>query len=103
MFGSAGTATNPAKRHRAAAWLAVLAFGLAQFLFGAHVHASTGSDEPPQALCTACAFADDGQLAALSFGQAVCLLPQPAAKLPVLGIVIKRQAHSFQVRAPPSP
>lgn len=105
MFGPLSEATIPHEcpsRRRAVAWAAVLAFGFAQLLVSVHVHASTGTDEPPEALCAACAFADDGRLAGLSSGQAASLLRQCAAKPLPPGFVIERQAHCFLSRAPPS-
>ena len=105
MFGSTEAATPLGQRPlrlRAAAWLAVLAFGFAQFLLGTHVHATTGAHEPQQSMCAVCAFTDDTQLAVLSTSQAASLLRQCMAKAQPLEIVIERQAHRFQPRAPPS-
>lgn len=105
MFGPTRKATIRGRRplrQRAAAWSAVLAFGLAQVLLSAHVHASTSPDESPEILCAACAFADDGQPATHSSTQAASLLRQRAAEPQVQGIVIERRAHSLQPRAPPS-
>lgn len=105
MFGSTGTMLSLDKRYlrnRAAAWLAVLAFSLAQVLLGAHVHASVGFDEPPDALCVACALADGEQLSEFSPGQAATLLRQRVANSRTSSIHIERQVRSFQPRAPPS-
>ena len=106
MFGSTGTTPSIDQRylrHRAAAWLAVLAFSLAQILAGAHIHASHGSDEAPEALCAACAQADGEQLCELSPGQAVAPLRQRVANSRTFSILIERQIRHFRPRAPPSP
>ena len=105
MFGSKVTAAPLGQRplrYRAAAWLAVLAFGFAQFLLGTHVHAETGAHEPQEPVCAVCAFTDDGQLSPPSPGKptvGVCpCLAQPCAA----SALIQSRASALQPRAPPS-
>ena len=89
-------------RKRAARWLAVLAFGLAQLLLGLHSHALDAA-QAPESVCSACVY---------SAGE---LLPGPSpaapfrkkplqtayATIPVAACVKRRLSPIWQ-RAPPS-
>lgn len=105
MLGSTGTAIpfrqRPLRR-RATAWLAVLAFSLAQILLGAHVHAATGSDEPPEALCAACAFVDDGQLSGHVPANTMRGLHPRLTQPQPTSAVAQQQSNPIQPRAPPA-